>query len=54
MDFVKEDLQIRTNEIVEFLDLIKFFEQTEKITDESGNEHTINLSLKNKRLKNLY
>ena len=47
MDFIKEDLQTRADEIVEFLDLIKFVEKTEKITDESGSDHSINISLKN-------
>lgn len=47
MDFIKEDLQNRGGEIIEFLDLIKFFEETEQIRDDSGNLHTINLSLKN-------
>ena len=47
MDFIKEDLQTRGDEITEFLELIKFFENTEKIRDDSGGLHTINPSLKN-------
>lgn len=47
MDFIKEDLQIRGDEVIEFLELIKFFEATEKIRDDSGNLHTINSSLRN-------
>ena len=47
MDLIKEDLQSRADEISEFLELIKFFESTEKITDEQGNTHSIQSSLKN-------
>ncbi|MCK5925326.1 MAG: hypothetical protein KAG10_05485 [Methylococcales bacterium] len=47
MDFIKEDLQTLTGEINDFLELIKFFDKTEKITDESGNIYSINESLKN-------
>jgi len=47
MDLIKEDLQSRADEISEFLELINFFESTEKITNEQGSTYSIQPSLKN-------
>ena len=46
MDLIKEDLQMLTGEINDFLDLINFLKKTKKITDESGNIYSINDTLK--------
>jgi len=47
MDSIKEDLQTRADEIMEFLSLIKFIDESEQITNEQGTRHNIKDSLKN-------
>jgi hypothetical protein len=46
MDLINEELQTLIDEINDFLDLIKFFDNTEKIFDENRNDYSINDSLK--------
>ncbi len=47
MDLIKEELRTRSDEISEFLELIKFLEDGKMITKESENSHEVTLSLKN-------
>lgn len=46
MDLIKEDLQTLTDEINDFLELIKFLDKTSKIVDETESSYSINDSLK--------
>jgi len=45
MNYIKEDLETRKQEIIEFLNLIRFLEDTKKITSIEGQDHSINIRL---------